>query len=176
MSRKYKFHNPDGLYFITFAVQGWVDVFTRNKYKDILVDNLAYCQKQKGLELFAWCIMTNHVHMIAKAEGKYSLSEILRDFKKYTSKAVIKAIVDNDFESRREMLLKHFSTPEGIRFWRSDNNPVELWSNAVITEKLNYIHLNPVEEGLVFRAEDYVYSSAIDYAGEKGMLDIFVIE
>ena len=120
--------------------------------------------------------MTNHVHMIAKAEGKYSLSEILRDFKKYTSKTIFKAIADNDFESRRDMLLKHFSTPEGIRFWRSDNNPVELWSNAVITEKLNYIHLNPVEEGLVFRAEDYVYSSAIDYAGEKGMLDIFVIE
>lgn len=56
MSRKYKFHNPDGLYFVTFAVQGWIDVFTRNEYKDILVDNIAYCQKQKELELFAWCI------------------------------------------------------------------------------------------------------------------------
>lgn len=176
MSRKYKFHNPDGLYFITFAVQGWVDVFTRNEYKDILVDNLAYCQKEKGLELFAWCIMTNHVHLIAKAEGKNSLSDILRDFKKYTSKAIFKSITDNDFESRREMLLKHFSTSEGIRFWRSDNNPVELWSNAVITEKLNYIHQNPVEEGLVFRAEDYVYSSAVDYAGEKGLLDVLIIE
>jgi REP element-mobilizing transposase RayT len=176
MSRKYKFHNPEGLYFITFTVQGWVDVFTRNEYKDILIDNLAYCQKEKGLELFAWCIMTNHVHLIAKAEGKNSLSDIIRDFKKYTSKAIFKAITDNNFESRREMLLKHFSTSEGIRFWRSDNNPVELWSNAVITQKLNYIHQNPVEEGLVFRAEDYVYSSAIDYAGEKGLLDIFVIE
>ncbi len=171
MSRKYKFHNPDGLYFVTFAVQGWVDVFTRNEYKDILVDNLAYCQKEKGLELFAWCIMTNHVHLIAKAEGKNSLSDIFRDFKKYTSKAIFKSIADNDFESRREMLLKHFSSSEGIRFWRSDNNPVELWSNGVITQKLNYIHQNPVEKGLVFRAEDYVYSSAIGYAGKKGLLD-----
>ncbi|MCK9638941.1 MAG: transposase [Prolixibacteraceae bacterium] len=176
MSRKYKFHNPDGLYFITFTVQGWVDVFTRNAYKDIVVENLAYCQKLKGLELFAWCIMSNHVHMIVRAEGKQSLSEILRDFKKHTSKAIFKAIVDNDFESRREMLLQHFSTPEGIRFWQSENSPIELWSNAVITQKLNYIHQNPVEEGLVFRSEDYVYSSAIDYSGEKGMLDIFVIE
>ena len=176
MSRKYKFHNPDGLYYITFAVQGWVDVFTRNAYKDILVDNLAYCQKQKGLEIFAWCIMSNHVHMIAKAEGNYSLPDILRDFKKFTSKAIFKAISENYSESRREILLKHFATPEGIRFWRTDNNPVELWSNAVITQKLNYIHQNPVEEGLVFRAEDYVYRSAIDYAGGKGMLDIFVIE
>ena len=53
MSRKYKFHNPDGVYFATFAVQGWVDVFTRNEYKNILADNLAYCQKNKGLELVA---------------------------------------------------------------------------------------------------------------------------
>ena len=176
MSRKYKFHNPDGLYFVTFAVQGWVDVFTRNEYKDILVDNLAWCQKEKGLEIFAWCIMSSHVHLIAKAEGDCSLSDILRDFKKFTSKAIFKSISENYSESRREMLLKHFATPEGIRFWRSDNNPVELWSNAVITQKLNYIHQNPVEEGLVYRAEDYVYSSASDYAGDKGLLEIVVID
>ena len=176
MSRKYKFHNPDGVYFITFAVQGWVDVFTRNEYKNILVDNLAYCQKNKGLELFAWCIMTNHVHLIARAEEGQTLSDILRDYKKFTSKAVIKAINENQRESRKEWLLKQFETEEGNRFWRSDNQPVELWSNSVIAEKLKYIHQNPVEEGLVFRAEDYVYSSAIDYAGGKGLLDIFVIE
>jgi len=84
--------------------------------------------------------MTNHVHLIAKAEGEDSLSDILRDFKKYTSKTIFKAITDNDSESRCEILLKHFSTSECIRFWRSDNKPVELWSNAVITQKLNYIH------------------------------------
>jgi REP element-mobilizing transposase RayT len=176
MSRKYKFHNPDGVYFLTFAVQSWVDVFTRNEYKNILIDNLAWCQKNKGLELFAWCIMTNHVHLIARAEEGHSMSDILRDYKKFTCKAVLKAISENQRESRKEWLLKQFETPEGNRFWRADNQPVELWSNAVIAEKLSYIHQNPVEGGLVFRAEDYVYSSAIDYAGGKGMLDIFVIE
>ena len=175
MSRKYKFHNPDGVYFITFAVQGWVDVFTRNEYKNILVDNLAWCQKNKGLELFAWCIMTNHVHLIAKAEGEHSLSDILRDFKKFTSKAVLKAIAESQRESRKEWMLKQFETEEGNRFWRADNKPVELWSNSVIAQKLNYIHQNPVEAGLVFRAEDYVYSSAVDYAGGNGLLDIFVL-
>jgi REP element-mobilizing transposase RayT len=176
MSRKYKFHNPDGVYFITFAVQGWVDVFTRNEYKNILVDNLAWCQKNKGLELFAWCIMTNHVHLIARAEEGHILSDFLRNYKKFTSKAVLKAISENQRESRKEWLIKQFETPEGIRFWRADNHPVELWSNAVIAEKLKYLHQNPVEEGLVFRAEDYVYSSAIDYTDGKGILDIFVIE
>ena len=176
MSRKYKFHNPNRVYFVSFAVQGWVDVFTRNEYKNILVENLEYCQKHKGREIFAWCIMTNHVHLIIRAEEGHLLQNILRDYKKYTSKAIIKAITENYKESRKEWLLDQFKTPEGYRFWRTDNRPIELWSNAVIDQKLNYIHQNPVEEGLVFRAEDYMFSSAADYAGEKGLLEITVIK
>ncbi len=61
------------------------------------------------------------------------------------------------------------------QFWRHDNKPIELWSNKVIDEKINYIHNNPVEEGLVFRPEDYVYSSAKDYSGEKGILNDIII-
>jgi REP element-mobilizing transposase RayT len=146
MSRKYKFKNPEGLYFVTFAVEGWTDVFTRNEYKNILIDNLAYCQKHKGLEIFAWCIMTNHVHLMVRAAEGNLLQDILRDFKKFTSKAILKAIADNQQESRKKWLLKQFATLEGNRFWRSDNKPIELWSNGVIDQKLNYIHQNPVEE------------------------------
>jgi REP element-mobilizing transposase RayT len=175
MSRKYKFNNPEGLYFVTFATEGWTDVFTRNENKNILVDNLAFCQKHKGLELFAWCIMTNHVHLMARAIDGHLLQDILRDFKKFTAKAILKAIDENNRESRKEWLLKQFASSEGNRFWRSDNKPIELWSNAVIDQKLNYIHQNPVEEGLVFKAEDYVYSSANDYASGKGLLDIWLI-
>ena len=176
MSRKYKFHNPEGAYFITFAVQDWVDVFTRNVYKDVLVESLNYCIKNKGLELFAWCIMTNHVHLLARATAKVTLPEILRDFKKFTSKAILKAISDNHRESRREWLLDHFKIDKGNRFWRGDNKPIEVWSNAVISQKLRYIHNNPVKEGLVFRPEDYVYSSAVDYSGINGLLELTIIE
>jgi REP element-mobilizing transposase RayT len=176
MSHKYKFHNPDGVYFVSFAVHGWVDVFTRNEYRNILIENLAYCQKNKGLEIFAWCIMTNHVHLIARAQEGHLLQNILRDFKKFTSKAIIKAITENPGESRKEWLLKQFKTPEGYRFWNSGNHPIELWSNGVINQKLKYIHQNPVKAGVVFKAEHYMYSSASDYAGERGMLDIILIE
>ena len=176
MSRKYKFHNPDGVYFISFAVKDWLDVFTRNEYKDILVENLEFCQKQKGLEIFAWCIMTNHVHLIARTADGFLLQNILRDYKKFTSKAIIKAIRKNPQESRKEWLLEQFNTPAGFRFWRTDNKPIELWSNAVINQKIDYIHQNPIEQGIVFRPEDYVYSSAADYAGEKGLLQVVVIK
>ena len=62
MSRNYKFNNPEGVYFVSFAVVEWIDVFTRNEYKDILLDSLRYCQQEKGMEIYAWCIMSNHVH------------------------------------------------------------------------------------------------------------------
>ena len=176
MSRKYKFHNPEGVYFVSFAVEGWVDVFTRNEYKNILIENLNYCQQNKGLEIFAWCVMTNHIHLVIRAKDGFNLPDILRDFKKYTSKAIKKAISDNIQESRKEWLLKQFETSEGFRFWRADNKPIELWSKGVIDQKIDYIHNNPVEERLVFKPEDYVYSSAIDYAGENGMLDIIVVK
>ena len=182
MSRNYKFHNPEGTYFISFAVVEWLDVFTRNEYKNIILDSLRYCQKEKGMEVFAWCIMTNHIHLIFKSVKAQKPELLIGDFKKFTSKAIVKEIQENPQESRKEWLLEQFekigaksSNVNKYQFWRHDNKPIELWSNKVIDEKINYIHNNPVEEGLVFKAEDYVYSSAIDYAGEKGVLDDVIV-
>ena len=118
-------------------MRGWVDVFTRNEYKDILVDNLKFCQENKGLEIFAWprdLGVTNHVHLIFRTKGGHSLPDILRDYKKFTSKEIKKAISENYRESRKEWLLEHFKTQEGFRFWRGDNKPIELWSNKDVNE------------------------------------------
>lgn len=178
MSRNYKFHNPEGLYFVSFAVVGWLDVFTRNEYKDLIVDSLTFCQQKKGMEIHAWCIMTNHVHLIFRSIANQKPELVLGDFKRFTSRSIIKAIQENSRESRKEFLLDYFkkeaeksSNTTNYQFWRHDNKPIELWSNEVIQQKIEYIHNNPVEEGIVFRPEDYKYSSASDYAGEKGVLD-----
>ena len=174
MSRNYKFHNPNGTYFISFAVVEWLDVFTRNLYKDIFIESLHYCQSKKDMEIFAWCIMTNHVHLIFRSVGAQKPELLIGDLKRYTSKSIVKAIIDNPRESRKEFLLEQFlkaglktSNVKKYQFWRHDNRPIELWSSKVTHEKINYIHNNPVEEGLVFRAEDYVYSNAKDYSGEQ---------
>ena len=184
MSRNYKFHNPDGVYFISFAVVEWLDVFTRAEYKNLIIDSLHYCQKEKGMEIFAWCIMTNHVHLIFRSANEQKPELLLGDFKRFTSKAILKAIIDNPKESRKNFLREQFlkagsksSNVNKYQFWRHNNHPIELWSNKVIDEKIDYIHNNPVEEGLVFRPEDYLYSSAADYAGEKGILnDVIVVK
>ena len=182
MSRNYRFHNPDAAYFVSFAVVDWLDVFTRNEYKDILLDSLHYCQNNKGMEVFALCIMTNHVHLVFRSISGEPPGKILGDFKRFTSKKVVEAIKNNPQESRRDFLLNGFkcsaektSSVENYQFWRHDNKPIELWSAKVIREKICYIHNNPVEAGLVFRPEDYMYSSAIDYSGEVGLLSDVVI-
>ena len=92
MSRKYKFHDPDGVYFVTYAVVGWVDVFTRDEYRNIIVDSLSYCSNKKGLVIHAWVIMTNHVHIIISRKGQTPLEYIMRDMKKFTSVEIIQAI------------------------------------------------------------------------------------
>ena len=175
MSNKYKFHNPQGLYFVTLTVRHWIDVFTRSEYKDILVENLDFCRKNKGLEIFAWVIMTNHLHLIIRAKENYYLQDILRDFKKYTSKTILNTMCENPQESRKEWFLRGFKTESGNMFWQEGNHPIELVTNEVINEKLNYIHKNPVKAGFVFREQDFLYSSATDYAGDKGLLEIELI-
>ncbi len=173
MSRNYKIYDQTDLHYLTYATVGWVDVLTRPDYKDIIVESLRHCQREKGLELFAWCIMTNHVHLIARAKAGYQLQEILRDHKKFTSKALLKAVEGNPQESRREWLMDHFKRADGgNQVWQHDLHPIWLRRADIIQQKLRYIHRNPVEEGLVEEPHHYLYSSARDEAGLPGMLKL----
>lgn len=174
----YKIFDQQGVHFVTFATVEWVDVFSRQEYRDVLLDSLRYCQINKGLKLYAWCIMSNHVHLMVSSESG-DLSGLLRDFKKHTSVTILNAIRENQFESRRNWMLAVFSKAgaENIRnsnfqFWRQDNHPIECYSHDFTKQKLNYIHDNPVAARIVDRAEDYLYSSARDYAGITGLLEI----
>ncbi|MFC6998761.1 REP-associated tyrosine transposase [Rufibacter roseus] len=183
MSEKYKAKNPEGIYFVTFAVVQWVDVFTRREYKDILVESLRYCQQKKGLIIYAWCIMTNHLHLALGTDGGMALADIIRDFKKYTSVALVRAIQENIQESRKDWMLsilkeaaagssKHLK----YQFWQNQYHPVELTNNDQQQRCLDYIHQNPVATGIVSEAEAYVFSSATDYAGGKGLIAVSFIE
>lgn len=104
MSEKYKIWDKDKGYFVTLTTVDWIDVFTHRNHKLKIIEALKYCQKNKGLEIFGYCLMTNHLHLIARANGKQSLSEILRDFKQFTAKAILRQIIEEP-ESRRDWLL-----------------------------------------------------------------------
>ncbi|WP_425392406.1 REP-associated tyrosine transposase [Ekhidna sp.] len=169
--------NAEGTYFLTLTVVDWVDIFTRPVYKNIIVDSLKYCQKNKGLELFAWVLMTNHLHLIARTREGHHLSDFLRDFKKFTSKQISSAINDEP-ESRKDWMIHrlkfhvNFDETRNYQVWKEGNEAKEIHSNDFLDQKINYIHQNPVEAGIVYEPENYIYSSAIDYVGGKGFLEI----
>jgi len=73
MSTGYKIAEKDGLYYLTFQIVGWVDIFTRQVYRDIAIESLKYCQQNKGLCIFAYVIMSNHIHLLAPAKRSFKL-------------------------------------------------------------------------------------------------------
>jgi putative transposase len=181
MSRNYKFHNKSGVYFVSFATVYWLDIFTRQLYYDILVDSVNYCRREKGMELYSYCFMPSHVHLICRSANDQP-SELLRDFKRHTSKKVIEAIENNPQESRKEWLLWMFERAgkkkgnvTKYQFWQQHNKPIEIWSTAVIKQKLDYIHNNPVESGFVTNPEDWKYSSARNFQDEHTVMKIDTI-
>jgi putative transposase len=179
MSRKYKFRNPEAVYFVTFTTVNWIDVFTRRIYKEIIVDSLNYCIKNKGLMVYAWVIMSNHVHLVIESRNA-ALEDIMRDMKKHTSKTILKAIEENPQESRKAWMLWMFERAgkkngnnSKYQFWQQHNQPIELTVKAFdIDTHIDYIHNNPVEAGFVDRPENYPDSSAVDFAGGRGLVNI----
>jgi REP element-mobilizing transposase RayT len=181
MSTGYKIQEKDGAHFLTFQIVSWVDLFTRKDYRDEVIDSFKYCQKEKGLNLFAYVIMSNHIHLLAQSEV-VDLSGFIRDFKNYTSKRFLE-IIDGGKESRSEWMLNRFnynanrhSRNESYQFWTHENHAVILYSNNFIAEKLDYLHNNPVRAGLVDKPEDYRYSSARSYADMSGLLEIVFLD
>jgi REP element-mobilizing transposase RayT len=180
---KYIIRDQNAMYFLTFTVIDWVDVFTKKGYKMELVDSMNYCIHEKGLVVYGWVIMSNHMHVIWQAKEGYELSGVIRDFKKFTAKRIIK-LIEEGTESRKIWMLKKFEfaanrvkSNNQYKFWKSSNHAVCLTElDTKITEqKLEYIHNNPVKAMIVHKPEDYIFSSAADYADEKGLVEVKLI-
>ncbi len=181
MSTKYKATMPDKAYFITTTTVGWVDVFTRVNQKQAIIDALKYCQQNKGLEIFAYCLMPSHLHVICSAKDELLLSNIMRDFKKFTSQKIISLIL-NEPESRREWLLSifknacaHLKREQVYKVWQDGYHAEMIDTNRFMYQKLQYIHNNPVKDNIVFSPEDYRYSSARNYADLDFDLNVILL-
>ena len=176
MSSGYRIGDQKAMHFLTFTIVEWVDLFTRGIYRDIVLDSFRYCQANKGLQVHAWVIMSNHVHAILSTpQGR--LSDVVRDLKAHTSKAIIEQVL-NGKESRREWMLARFvanavttARNEKYQVWTHENHPLQLQSFTV-RQRADYIHENPVRAGWVDQPREYRYSSARDYQDEQGLLEI----
>lgn len=163
-------------HFVTLQIVNWIDLFTRDSYRKIIIENLEYCIINKGLVVYGWVLMSNHLHMIISS-NRNDLSGTLRDFKSFSSKKILEEI-QNGIESRA-WIIKQFSSSakknkrnSEFQVWTHENHAEILYTNKFIEQKLEYIHMNPVRNGIVNNPEDFRYSSAIDYAGGKGLISI----
>lgn len=176
MGFAYKITNQQGVHFITCTVLQWIDVFTRNEYADIVIKSLKHCQREKGLCIYGWVIMSNHMHMICSCKDAFELSNTLRDFKKFTATAIVNAVEQNNRESRKSWLMWLFKQNDSIGFWQEGNHPEEIRTREFFKQKLDYIHNNPVRAGWIDIPEAYMLSSARDYYGGKGLLELTYFE
>ncbi len=181
---RYFITDQTACYFLTFTVVDWVDVFIRPVYKQIIVDSLNFCIEKKGLVVFGWCLMTNHLHLVAEAKEGYKLSHIIRDFKKFTARSILK-VIEVEPESRKDWILYRFeyagkfrNNIEKYHFWQDTNHAIYLDPHKpkMLRQRLNFLQDNPVRAGIVENAADYLYSSARDYYGRKGLVNVMVID
>ena len=173
----YKIRDQSATHFLTFTIMGWIDIFSRQRYRDIILDSFAFCRLHKGLNIGAYVIMSNHVHVIWTAANN-NLSDNVRDFKTFTSKAITSSI-EAEPESRRDWLSYMFrfyanrtNTNENFKVWTGNNHPEEIRGESFLRTKLNYIHQNPVRAKLVAEPSHYLYSSAGNYETGKGIMEI----
>ena len=168
MSERYKVVDSQTPTFITITIVNWIDLIVRRTYTTILDDSLNYCVKNKGLKVHAYVYMTSHIHLIVSSTTN-ELQDIIRDFKKFTSKKLIEAIIEIP-ESRREWLLHHFSfeaksskRAKNYKLWRDGFHPIILDSGKKINQRLSYIHYNPVDAGFVLHERNWANSSYMAY-------------
>ena len=181
MKEGYVIREQEKAHFITATVVDWIDVFSRKSYRDCIIECFDYCIKNKGMILYGYVIMSNHIHMIIQSnEGK--LSDLVRDFKKFTAKSILDKI-QNEPESRREWMLERFelatashSRNKNYQFWQYGNHAEEIYTEKFMWSKLDYIHMNPVRAGIVLKVEDYIYSSASNYVNGNGIIAVELLE
>ena len=132
--------------------------------------------------MHGFVIMTNHIHAIVSSDPTIDLASTIRDFKRFTAKKLYEELCNNFQESRKSWLQWIFesqgeksSSNQTIKIWMHENHPVPLDTNSMMTQKLDYIHENPVRAGICYFAEDYVYSSAGFYSGKESVLKIEVL-
>ena len=172
MRSRYKIIDEEGLYFITSTIVEWIPVFTRANYFQIITDSLSFCRQNKGLQIFAYVVMDNHLHLIVSSPN---LSEILRDFKSFTAKEILKLARKENKRwllNQLEYYKKRHKKGSTHQVWQEGVHPQKILSETTLREKLNYIHNNPVRAGYVEKPEHWIYSSATNYLVGRGFLEI----
>lgn len=174
----------DACYFLTFNMVEKIDLFVRPAYKQVIADSLNYFIKTHGLNLYAWCLMSSHLHLVLRTKDGAAPAYFERDFKRYTTPELLQTI-EMEMDLRREWMLQRFEEYgkslrrlEKYHLWQNCSSPLRIPNDQprLLMDRIVHIHENPVREGIVDQPESYIFSSARNYTGIHGLVAVKVVQ
>lgn len=159
-------------HFLTITLVNWLPLLNTPWTVDVVLNSLRFLQENGRLTLYAYVIMENHLHLIASA---LNLSKEIGDFKSFTARQIIDQYQKQEAEHILDQLARH-KRPHKIdrryQLWQEGSHPQRIHSVEMMQQKVGYIHNNPIKRGWVDEPEHWRYSSARNYAGMRGVLDV----
>ena len=168
----YKFIEKDQPHFLTFTIVQWLPVFANPAIVDIILRSLRFLQSERSVTIYSYVIMENHMHLIASCSD---LGKTVKEFKSFTAIEIVKYLEDTGSRSLLDMLAKarlRHKTESKHQVWQEGSHPEQITSEDMMRQKIEYIHNNPVKRGYVDEPIHWRYSSAGNYEGEKGLIDV----
>ncbi|MDX1590726.1 MAG: transposase [Balneolaceae bacterium] len=172
----YRVYDSDYPYFITSLIVEGYPIFAQPLAAEIVLNALCFLQKKRDTKLYAYVIMENHIHLVLQADR---LSSKIQAFKSWTARAIIDAFKETGryHQLRKLRKAKNPSHIDSVhQLWQEGFHPKHIFSNAMMIQKIEYIHQNPVKRGFVDREEDWTYSSARNYLGMRGLIPVTLFE
>ncbi len=169
---RYKIIDEQAIHFVTCTVLHWIPIFTKIETKQIIIESLQHLQKSDNLKIYSYVILENHLHLIVSSDN---LNKSLQKFKSFTAKKILNFLITKNVKTilqQLEFYKKAHKREISYQFWEEGTKPKQIISDEMLNEKIEYVHCNPVKRGYVANPEDWIYSSAGSYLGNKGLLEI----
>jgi REP element-mobilizing transposase RayT len=169
---RYKIFENEYPYFITSTTIEWLPLFGIKELAQIIIDSLNFLIKEQRIDVFGWVMMENHIHLIALSTN---LSKEMNNFKSFTARKIIDYLIEHDYQkilNNLKLFKLKYRIDMTYQLWQEGIHPVQIFNSDILRQKLEYIHLNPVRKGYVEEPKEWRYSSAVDYAGKKGLVSI----
>ena len=169
---RYKIYDTSFPYFLTMTVVDWLPIFANREVADIILNSLRYLQEEKKAKLYAYVIMKSHVHCVVQSD---ELKKVIQSFKSYTARAIIDYFTERqnaDILRKLKQNKLSYKTKSEYQVWQEGSHPKEITTDTMMYQKIEYIHNNPVRKGYVEEASFWHYSSAQNYEGKQGVMNV----
>ena len=170
---RYQFKELNKPYFLTLTICGWQPIFTQPETVQIILDSWQYLQQESSFKLYGYVILENHIHLIAQSDN---IQTDLQRFKSYTARQIIDYLKAQKISLILQQLAfykKAHKSESEYQLWQEGSYPQVIESEDILRQKLEYMHNNPVKRGYIDKPEHWRYSSARDYLGDAGLIDVF---